>query len=320
MQKDSDPDKSSSFPADRLFNMLARAPYMSLGVLWEEAVDRVDADPNGALIAARRLLEATCRQVLDRTSHEISPSADLATLYNHASQALSVASSQQTQQTYKALFGAIYTIVQSVGELDNASGDAQGKPSHAYVSSISEAELAVNLTGTVCIFLLSALESYLTLNERIGSDGHVFLRFDKTGVWRIFDHSRNSPKSLPFYEIDTGPALWLVGDKGIYLMSNGNPRLGFDGLNIPQGREREIRSLTVHANGCDPDIVDFELWWKVHCAINDGSDFCYPLECGLFEDVLEHSDTEIVIVVGEDDIAIHSDREFRATFGDPALS
>ena len=173
----------------------------------------------------------------------------------------------------------------------------------------------MNLTGTVCIFLLSALESYLTLNERIGSDGHVFLRFDKTGVWRIFDHSRNSPKSLPFYEIDTGPALWLVGDKGIYLMSNGNPRLGFDGLNIPQGREQEIRSLTVHANGCDPDIVDFELWWKVHCAINDGSDFCYPLECGLFEDVLEHSDTEIVIVVGEDDIAIHSDREFRATFG-----
>jgi hypothetical protein len=42
-------------------------------------------------------------------------------------------------------------------------------------------------------------------------------------VWRLIDHATNSPKSVAYYDEDVGRCLMLVGDAGIYLMSNSEP-------------------------------------------------------------------------------------------------
>lgn len=319
MEETDDAATSIAFPADRLFNLLIRAPYKPLGALWEKAVERIDVDPSGSLTASKSLIEATCKTILIQTNNSIPRNADLPTLYNLASKALSMAAVQQSKQSYKALFGAVHTIVQSVGELRNLSGDAHGCQCHLYSSSAAEAELAVNLTGTVCLYLISTLESFLMLSQRTGSRGELYLRFNITGVWRLVDHARNSPNFLPFYGTDTGPALWLVGDAGIYLMSNGSPRMAHDGMHIPKGRECEHRSFTVHAAGCDPSVDGFEHWRKLHNAVEEGSDFCFTIDANSLPTILNQSKNEIAIVLNQDKISIHSDSEFQKVFG-PALS
>lgn len=308
-----------SYPADRLFNILAREPYQSLSVVWEKAVDRVDLDPSGAITAVKSLLEATCKMVLERTGNQVPNNADLPGLYSLASRSLEVAPSQQSEQSYRSILGAVHTIIQSVGELRNQRGDAHGSHKAKFSTSISEAELAVNLAGSIVLFLLLTLESYLVFTRRIGSDGRIVLVFEKSAVWRLIDHSRNSSDHLEFYGQDTGPAIWLVGDSGIYLMSNGQPRLGEDGLLIEPGKELEVYSLRVHADGCDPRMDDFERWWIVHGAIDEGSDFCIPIPAENMLSALQEATTKIVIVVGEEDYSVYPDNEFERVFGENSL-
>ena len=181
-QGQSEEQEHRSYPADRLFNILAREPYQSLSVVWEKAVDRVDLDPSGAITAVKSLLEATCKMVLDRTGNQVPNNADLPSLYSLASRSLEVAPSQQSEQSYRSIFGAVHTIIQSVGELRNQRGDAHGSHRAKFVTSISEAELALNLAGSIVLFLLPTLESYLVLTRRIGSDGRIVLVFEKSMV------------------------------------------------------------------------------------------------------------------------------------------
>ena len=50
------------------------------------------------------------------------------------------------------------------------------------------------------------------------------------------------------------PGLFLVGDQGIYLMSNGHPGLL---------KENGKGYVVVYANECDPTRHPFEDWWAV---------------------------------------------------------
>jgi len=318
--EETETERSRSYPADRLFNVLARNPYRPLGMLWEKAVDRIDMDPSGAITASKSLLEAACKMVLERTGASFDPNSKLPKLYSAASTALNVAPAQQTNQTYRAVFGAVHTIIQGVGEFRNDSGDAHGSHRDSYTTSTSEAELAVNLAGSIVLFLLSTLESFLTLKKRVGSDGRIVLRFEKSMIWRLVDHARNSPEHLQYYGEDTGPALWLVGDAGIYLMSNGSPRLGDDGLLIEPGKENSRKSLRVCADGCDPSIDEFERWWVLHGAIDENSDFCIPIDTENFLAVLTEADSSIVVIVGPDDHVVYPDTEFKHVFGASALT
>lgn len=312
---ESETEKSRSYPADRLFNLLDREPYKALGAVWEKAIDRIDDDPAGAITSAKSLLEAACKLVLDRTSVKSKSTADLPQLYSAASKALKISPGTQTDQTYRSIFGSVHTILQSVGEIRNRAGDAHGNHTERFTTSISEAELAVNLTGSIVLFLLSTLESYLTLTKRIGSDGRIILRFEKSTTWRLVDHARNSPQSEKFYGEDTGPALWLVGDTGVYLMSNGSPRINSDGLVMEKGKEKGQRSLVVYADGCDPTVDEFERWWSIHGAIDKGSDFSIPVPIDIILQVLPSSDTGVVFIVGEEDYQVYPDVEFKRVFG-----
>jgi hypothetical protein len=136
---------------------LAQPQYQKLLADWKKASDRLSSDYDGAITAARSLLETTCKYVLDETDSNYAPADDLPKLYGLASTELGIAASKQTDQLFKSMFGAAHTVVQAVGELRNKIGDAHGKGKGASTASHAQAELAVNLAGSMASFLLSTL-------------------------------------------------------------------------------------------------------------------------------------------------------------------
>ncbi|MPZ40898.1 MAG: DUF3085 domain-containing protein, partial [Rhizobiales bacterium] len=139
--------------------------------------------------------------------------------------------------------------------------------------------------------------------------GEIVLKFDITTVWRLVDHARNSKQSIASYkQRKPKPSLWLVGDSGVYLMSNGDPPIADTGRLIK--KEDMARRLTAPAFGCDPEYNAFEDWWRLHNAIAQGNDFSITIPIGQFEDVLPECRSQIVVLIYEDKYRIVSDIDF----------
>ncbi|MGI8856312.1 MAG: abortive infection family protein [Thermomicrobiales bacterium] len=131
---------------------------------WIKALDRRDIDPDGAITAARTLLESVCKHILDMGGITWNDKMDLSKLYGKTAEQMNLAPSQHTEQVIKQILGGCNTIVEGIGSLRNSLGDAYGRgPKHLRVSS-RHAELAVNLAGTTATFLIRTWE------ERFASD------------------------------------------------------------------------------------------------------------------------------------------------------
>lgn len=300
-------------PTDRsLGPHLERPGRDHLRRAWEKALDRLDADPDGAITAARSLLESVCKHILDELGLSWSAKADLSELYGAVASALGLSAGRDIGRLHKQFLGATHTIIQSVGELRNKVGDAHGKGNEALEPSPAQAELAVNLAGAVGAFLLSVFESHVAASRRLTSSGAAVLRFDKSIVWRLIDHAQNSPShEKSFGERRAKPSVWLVGDAGVYLMSNGRPALLHNGrLGKPSASPRSP-ALTAHAEGCD--VTDrVEDWWPIHNAIAGGDDFCQPLPIQDMRRAAEAAKTHVVIVANQEFFQIYSDLEFES--------
>lgn len=86
----------------------------------------------------------------------------------------------------------------------------------------------------------------------------AILKFKASEVARIVRHALTSPEHRSAYgqEKNPGPQLWLVGDRGIYLMSNGSPVDKRD----PDGESEAL--FVAYAEGCNPDVNEFDVWWE----------------------------------------------------------
>lgn len=74
------------------------------------------------------------------------------------------------------------------------------------------------------------------------------------------------------------PGLWLVGDHGIYLMSNGSPGL------LLSGAGDDEHHHIVYPRECNPDTMDFDDWYDAKNRIfghDDGVEF---LPLSMFKD------------------------------------
>jgi hypothetical protein len=207
------------------------------------------------------------------------------------------------------VFSSTYTVVHSVAEIRNKYGDAHGKGNASPRPSTAEAELAVHLAGAVSCFLVRRFESHLNATRRLTRDGKAILRFDKSVVWRLVDHATNSPKSALYYDEDVGRCLLLVGDVGIYLMSNGDPPIYHDGTLVKAEGEDLKLHLVARAEGCDA-FAEFESWWPLHNLFDDGSDFSWPIPVEEFRGALSIAHLAIVIVADSDSYEVMSDIEF----------
>ncbi|MEQ1076281.1 abortive infection family protein [Acinetobacter johnsonii] len=69
--------------------------------------------------------------------------------------ALNLSPSQHTEQTFKQILGGCSSIVEGLGALRNKVGDAHGQGKVNFRPAPRHAELAVNLAGTMSVFLFS---------------------------------------------------------------------------------------------------------------------------------------------------------------------
>jgi hypothetical protein len=102
----------------------------------------------------------------------------------------------------------------------------------------------------------------------------MMLHFDVEGVRKLVAHAKAATKHGATYgqEPPIGAGLWLVGDHGVYLMSNGLPGLYED--------KSDHRSFVVYAREIDPSKFEFDTWYERKRAWFGGDDGCefLPIE------------------------------------------
>lgn len=128
----------------------------SVATAWRKASDRTATDPAGAITAARALLEATCKTVLDDRSVKYADSDDLPKLYRYLQKELRLAPSDHTEEQFKKILGGATSVVQGLGSLRNSVGDSHGTGRKTYRPEARHAALAVNLAGSMALFLMAS--------------------------------------------------------------------------------------------------------------------------------------------------------------------
>ncbi len=126
--------------------------------VWSKALDRRNADPEGAITVARTLLETVCKRILDDMSVGYTNKEDLPKLYSMAAKTLNLAPDQHTEEPIKAILGGAMNLVNGIGTLRNRLSDSHGRGGKPVKPSARHASLAVNMAGAMATFLI---ETYL---------------------------------------------------------------------------------------------------------------------------------------------------------------
>lgn len=127
--------------------------------VWTRALERRKSDPEGAITAARTLLETVCKHILDDRGVEYdSHKIELHELYKLTANELNMSPSQHTQDIFKQILGGCSAVVNGLGTLRNRLGDAHGYGSKPVRPASRHAELAVNLAGSVALFLVATFQ------------------------------------------------------------------------------------------------------------------------------------------------------------------
>jgi hypothetical protein len=124
--------------------------------LWQKALDRRTTDPEGAITAARALLETVCKHILDEPGGPpFPPDADLPKLWGLAAERLHLAPKQHHEEVFRAILGNCQAVVNNLATIRNRIGDAHGQGRNPVKPKPRHAELAVNLAGTMASFLVA---------------------------------------------------------------------------------------------------------------------------------------------------------------------
>jgi hypothetical protein len=127
--------------------------------VWRKALERRNDDPEGAITAARTLLESVCKHLLDECGIAYDEKDDLPKLYGLTAEQLKLSPSQHTEQIFKQILGGCKSVVEGLGALRNKLSDAHGKGKKSVKPSPRHAELAVNLAGSMATFIVSTWEN-----------------------------------------------------------------------------------------------------------------------------------------------------------------
>lgn len=151
-------------PGDHVVSMsLESFDAEGVHAVWSKALDRRNADPEGALTVARTLLETVCKRILDQLPGlSYTDKEDLPKLYSMVAKALNLAPDQHSEEPIKAILGGAMNLVNGIGTLRNRLSDSHGRGGKPVRPSPRHASLAVNLAGGVATFLV---ETYLAQQE-----------------------------------------------------------------------------------------------------------------------------------------------------------
>jgi len=135
--------------------MLAQFDAQGVRAAWDKALNRRNDDPEGAITAARTLIETVCKHILDDAGIPYRPTDDLPNLWHRTATVLNLAPSQHQDDLFKAILGNCQTIVDRLAAIRNIVGDAHGQGRHPVKPTGRHAQLAVNLAGSMAAFLVA---------------------------------------------------------------------------------------------------------------------------------------------------------------------
>ncbi|OAI05467.1 abortive phage resistance protein [Methylomonas methanica] len=149
-------ERSGLAPSDGVVSFaIEKFDSSNVQAAWSKALDRRSTDPEGAITAARSLLESVCKHILDDVNVEYGDAPDLTRLYRLTAEQLKLAPSQHTEQVFKQILGGCTAVVEGLGALRNRLSDSHGKGKVAAKPASRHAELAVNLAGALALYLLA---------------------------------------------------------------------------------------------------------------------------------------------------------------------
>jgi hypothetical protein len=135
--------------------------------MWSKALDRRETDSDGAITAARSLLESVCKQILVERNIPYDDSFDLPKLFKTTTRSLNLAPQHHIESILKQILSGIQTTVHGFASLRNEFSDAHGQPRGGYRVSKRHAEFAVNLAGSTASFLIQThLESLVQMTNK----------------------------------------------------------------------------------------------------------------------------------------------------------
>jgi hypothetical protein len=126
---------------------------------WRRALERRLDDSDGAITAARTLLETVCKHILDDIGVIYKENADLPKLYGMTADVLDLAPKRQSDPIFRQVLGGCTAVVEGIGAIRNVLGDAHGKGQSFVKPELRHAELAVNLAGAAATFLVQTWEA-----------------------------------------------------------------------------------------------------------------------------------------------------------------
>ncbi len=141
---------------DDISNVLRSFNEDGVHSVWSKALERRHTDPDGAITSARTLLETVCKHILDDMQiayNEKNP--EMSELYKAVSKELNLSSDQHSEPVFRQILGGCSSVVNGLGILRNRLGDSHGNNKLAVSPAPRHAELAVNLAGSMSLFLIS---------------------------------------------------------------------------------------------------------------------------------------------------------------------
>lgn len=129
---------------------------------WNKALDRKKDDPEGAITISKSLLESVLKHILDDLDIRYTTKEDLPQLYKKVSKQLNLYPEQHEEESFKKILGSCANIINELSNIRNGVGDAHGKGRKVYRPSERHAELVVNLSGTMALFLIQTFENNRT--------------------------------------------------------------------------------------------------------------------------------------------------------------
>jgi len=148
---------SSPFPADQDTELiLNKINSEQVKSAWSKALLRRRTDSDGAITAAKTLIEAVCKHILTDLGVTYPRDLDISQLYYLVSTQLCLSPDQYINRNIKRILGNCQAVVGGVALLRNKLGDAHARGPKDFIPGEDEAELAVNLSGTIATFLLKS--------------------------------------------------------------------------------------------------------------------------------------------------------------------
>lgn len=140
--------------------VLSRFDSQGIQFAWQKALERKTQDPAGAITLSRSILESVCKHILHGLNIPFNETnIDLSELYKLTASELNLAPEQHSEKIFKQILGGCSGIVNGLGTLRNKHGDAHGSSPVTAKPKTRHAELAVNLAGSMAVFLIQTFEA-----------------------------------------------------------------------------------------------------------------------------------------------------------------